>query len=196
MRHESRRREVPAFREWFSARGWRIVGPFPPEPWFEGAGDALWHPGRRLVWCGWGFRSGPEVLSRLADAYACPVFSLELREETFYHLDTCLTPLDERTALFVRSAFTDEGRALLARGFERLVEADPEEAAHAFACNAASVPTSRSVVIDGRASRTARTLREMGYRVLEVDTGEYLKSGGSVFCLKQWLFPPTPSLTG
>lgn len=188
MRHASRRREVPAFSEWFSARGWRVLGPFPPEPWFEGGGDALWHPGRRLVWCGHGFRSGPEVHARLADAFACPVVSLELRDEVFYHLDTCLCPLDEGTALFVPSAFTGEGRALLARVFERLIDGDPDEAAHAFACNAAAVATSRTVVIDRRAARTAATLREMGWRVIDVDTGEFLKSGGSVFCMKQWLW--------
>ena len=27
-----------------------------------------------------------------------------------------------------------------------------------------------------------------GYDVVEVETGEFLKSGGSVFCLKQWLY--------
>lgn len=188
MRHPSRRREVPAFEEWFARHGWRVAGPFPPEPWFEGGGDALWHPGRRLVWCGHGFRTGPAVQSRLVETYGCPVFSLELLRETFYHLDTCLAPLDENAALFVRSAFTDEGLALLARGFEHLYEVDPQEAAEGFACNAAGVALTRSVVIDRRAQRTSRMLRGTGYRVIEVDTGEFLKSGGSVFCMKQWLW--------
>jgi N-dimethylarginine dimethylaminohydrolase len=188
MRHPSRRREVPAFEEWFTRHGWRIVGPFPPEPWFEGGGDALWHPGRRLIWCGHGFRTGAAVQSRLVETFGCPVFSLALLRDTFYHLDTCLCPLDEHAALYVRSAFTDEGRALLARGFEHLYEVDADEASKGFACNAAGVSLTRSVVIDRRAVKTARLLRGIGYRVIEVDTGEFLKSGGSVFCMKQWLW--------
>ena len=31
---------------------------------------------------------------------------------------------------------------------------------------------------------TNARLREAGYEVVEIETGEYLKSGGSVFCMK------------
>lgn len=188
MRHESRRREVPAFEEWFERHGWHVAGPFPPEPAFEGGGDALWHPGRRLIWCGWGFRSDATVHGRLAETFGCPVVSLALRSETWYHLDTCLCPLDETTALYVRPAFDDAGTALLSALFPNLVAADPDEAAHAFACNAAVAGASRTVVIDRRAVQTAHAIRALGFRVHEVDTGEYLKSGGSVFCMKQWIW--------
>ena len=187
MRHESRRREVPAFEAWFRERGWRVTGPLGGDLLFEGGGDALWHPGRRLIWAGHGFRSGPEVHAELAAAFECPVLALELRDERFYHLDTCLAPLDERSALFVPSAFTPQGRALLSRAFECLVEVREDEASGALACNAAAFD-SRAVVIDDRAAHTAHALGERGYRVLPSDTGEFLKSGGSVFCMKQWLF--------
>ena len=57
----------------------------------------------------------------------------------------------------------------------------------ALACNAAAFPGG-AVVIDRRAERTIRALGRRGFRVTEVDTGEFLKSGGSVFCMKQLLF--------
>lgn len=192
MRHASRRREVPAFEAWFRGRGWRVAGPLAGGAPFEGGGDALWHPGRRLVWAGHGFRSGPEVHAELAAAFECSVFALELRDERFYHLDTCLAPLDERAALFVPGAFTAQGRALLARAFECLVEVREDEASGALACNAAAF-AGGAVVLDDRAAHTAHALGELGYRVLPVDTGEYLKSGGSVFCMKQWLFTSSPA---
>ena len=38
------------------------------------------------------------------------------------------------------------------------------------------------------ANRTAAVLTEHGYRVHEVEIGEFLKSGGAVFCLKQFFW--------
>jgi len=179
MRHASRQREVPFFREWFLARDWRVVE---SALQFEGAGDAVWHPGTRRIWMGYGFRSERAAEEGLARAFRAEVATLRLVDERFYHLDTCLCPLDERTAMVAMEAFDDEGRALLRRHFARLIEA-PEP----FACNA--VPVHGGVVIlDRRAVAASRHLRALGYRVRPVDTGEFLKSGGSAFCLKQWLW--------
>src|SRR5256885_6893295 len=46
-----------SFEAWFKARGYRIAKLKDSSLHFEGAGDALWHPGRRLIWGGYGFRS-------------------------------------------------------------------------------------------------------------------------------------------
>lgn len=186
MRHTSRRREVPAFAAWFREAGYRVEAPFPADALCEGSGDLLWHPGRRLIWAGHGFRTGPEAHAVVAEAFDVPVLALTLRDDRFYHLDTCLSPLDETTALIVANAFDDVGRALIERVFERVVEVDDDEAVSALACNAAVFDG--GIVIDERAVRTVALLRELGHHVLTVDTGEYLKSGGSVFCMKQLLF--------
>jgi N-dimethylarginine dimethylaminohydrolase len=185
MRHASRRREVPAYADWFAGHGYSVVDRVPEGVLFEGGGDALWHPGRRFIWAGHGARTAIEAHATLAEVFGAPVGSLRLEDERFYHLDTCLCALDERTALWFPGAFDEEGRALLARGFEELIEVDEEEAAGAFACNAAAFP-SGAVVIDRRAARTIAKLAR--YRVIPVDTGEFLKSGGSVYCLKQYVY--------
>jgi len=186
MRFESRRREVPAFARWFEERGYRVLDPFAETTLFEGAGDALWHPRRRVLWAGHGFRTGPEAHAVLAAALGVPVVSLALEDERFYHLDTCLCPVDEQTALVFPGAFPPADLDRLRGAFPRLIEVDEDEAVHAFACNAAAF-FGTTVVIEARARRTAARLEGLGYRVVAVDTSEFLKSGGSVFCLKQFL---------
>lgn len=181
MRHEARRPEVAFYRAFFASRGYRIVE-LPGAPLFEGQGDALWHPGRRLLWLGWGQRSSVEAAPALAEATGVPVLALELRRPEFYHLDTCLCLLAEDAALACREAFTVEGWELLRASISRLIEAPEDEALSFLACNGLAV--GRRVVLQRGAERTCRRLREAGFEPLEVETGEFLKSGGSVFCLK------------
>jgi N-dimethylarginine dimethylaminohydrolase len=190
MRHASRRREVPAFDAWFREHGWSVVDYLPDEGLFEGAGDVIWHPGRHLAWAGHGFRSSADAHAVVAETFGVPVLSLTLVDERFYHLDTCLCPLDERAALVVKEAFDADGLALLDAVFDELVPCDADEASDALAANAVVVP-GRGAVIDRRAVLTADALARYVDDVVLVDTGEFLKSGGSAFCLKQWLYGPT-----
>ena len=55
----------------------------------------------------------------------CPGL-VKLIDARFYHLDTCLQLIDDRTALFVPCAFDEASVALLERAFPRLIEV-PEE---------------------------------------------------------------------
>lgn len=187
MRHPSRRREVPAFDAWYRAQGYRVEDLVPKDTVFEGCGDALWHPGRALVWGGHGDRTSPAAYPALARRFDAPVLALELSVPPFYHLDTCLCLVDERTALAHLPALQPEGVALLRHVVERVVEVDADEASRCMACNAAAF-LGRHVVIQRGAVRTAAALRRLGYEVHEVETAEFMKSGGSVFCLKMQVF--------
>jgi N-dimethylarginine dimethylaminohydrolase len=182
MTFESRRAEVAPIVEWSKRRGYRIAQAGDSSLPFEGGGDALWHPGRRLLWGGYGWRSDPRVYPALAEVLGTPVIMLPLTSSTYYHLDTCFCPIDERTALVHPIAIAEEGMQLVRRAFQRVIEVDAREA-ECFACNAAAF-FGRVVVIDRRASVTAGRLRDLAYDVIEVDTGEFLKSGGSVYCMK------------
>ena len=56
--------------------------------------------------------------------------------------------------------------------------------AHALlACNACC-PDGRNVLMQRGCERTGAALRAAGFTVRELETGEFLKSGGSVFCMK------------
>lgn len=185
MRHESRRREVPAFVDWFRARGYRIAAI--EASLFEGGGDAIWHPGRALLWGGHGHRTTPEAYPALARVFGAEVETLELATEGFYHLDTCFCPLDAKTVLLFPGAFTPEGLRRIRRAFPRVVEVGEAEARDGMACNAAAF-FGTHVVLQRGSRETNRRLVEMGYEVVEVETGEFLKSGGSVFCMKQFVY--------
>ncbi|MDX1420062.1 MAG: arginine deiminase-related protein [Rubricoccaceae bacterium] len=184
MHAEQRKPEVLHYARFFEAEGYDVRGLDPDLPGdFEGMGDALWHPGRYLLWGGYGYRTSRVVYERFAEKLGIPVLPLSLQDPDFYHLDTCLCPLDEATALYYPGAFDDEGRALLKAHFETLIEAPEDEARRLFACNAHS-PDGRHVLIQRGCEATNRALQGAGYEVVELDTDEFLKSGGSVFCMK------------
>lgn len=182
MLADQRRKEVPHVEDFFVSQGYR-VHPAPDVP-FEGMGDALWHYGRRLVWFGHGYRSGEKAAHDVATRLSVPVISLRLVESLLYHLDTCLSILDEETAMWVPSAFDEEGAALLHALIPRLIEVPLEEAASGLACNA-HCPDGHHVIIQQGCSETVQRLRNHGFEVIERETGEFLKSGGSVYCMKQ-----------
>lgn len=178
-----RRDEVPHFESFFCTLGYETTNLPENVQAFEGMGDALWHPGRALLWGGYGFRTDPRAYDFLSDRLQIPVLALRLEDPDFYHLDTCLCLLDEETALVYPGAFDAGGIGLLRRFFPRLLEAPEDEARELFACNAHS-PDGHHVIIQRGTTRTCRMLIETGFTPIEVDTGEFLKAGGSVFCMK------------
>jgi len=184
MHAPQRKLEVDHFARYFRGEGYEVHALDDDLPGdFEGMGDALWHPGRYLLWGGYGYRTDRQVYDRLAASLGFPVVALELTDPEFYHLDTCLCPLDEETALYFPGAFTDDGIAAIRRHFRRVIEAPEDEARQLFACNAHS-PDGEHVLIQEGCTVTVDLLRAAGYTVVELDTGEFLKSGGSVFCMK------------
>ena len=96
MKHASRQREVEGHRAWFLARGYDVIG---SPVLFEGGGDACWHPGKRIIWGGYGQRSVAEVYPFLEEVFGAKALTLELKTD-FYHLDTCFCPLDGKTVLY------------------------------------------------------------------------------------------------
>lgn len=182
MRWPERRGEVPHVARALEAAGLERLELATTER-LEGMGDGLWHPGRRLLWAGIGPRSSREAWRELAERLDLPVVSLELVEPAFYHLDTALALLSEDTCLWLPEALASNSRALVERLIPRRIEADTREAHTLLACNACS-PDGRNVLIQAGAERTSSRLRAAGFTVHELETGEFLKSGGSVFCMK------------
>jgi len=185
MYADERRREVGFFRDFFSALGYQTLSLGASETiHFEGMGDALWHPGRFLLWGGYGFRTDLKAYEIVSDSLHVSVCLLELMDEDFYHLDTCLSILDESTALIFPDAFTPGGLEMIRAVFSRVLEAPESEARKLFACNA-HCPDRRHVLIQQGCDVTNALLRDADFVPVELDTGEYLKAGGSVFCMKQ-----------
>ena len=151
---------------------------------WEGNGDSLRDLQRPLLWCGLGPRSEEAGHVAAGQILGLDLAFLELPTADFYHLDTALALLNETTAAFVREAFPEEGLQLLEAAFENLIEVDPQEAKSRLAGNM-WCPDGSHVFITSQTPRTCALLTESGFRTIEIDTGEFLKSGGSVFCMRQ-----------
>lgn len=179
-----RRGEVPIVERWLQKSGYRTLDPdLNADESFEGMGDAIWHPGRRLLWGGYGYRTSGAVYSQLAEMLNVPVMLLELTDEKFYHLDTCMCLLNESTVMIWPGAFTEDGLELIRSFFDTVIEVNRDEAENLLAVNAAS-PDGKHVLIQSGCTDANQKLRRAGFTVLEFDTDEFLKSGGSVFCMK------------
>ncbi|MEO1021654.1 MAG: arginine deiminase-related protein [Bacteroidota bacterium] len=187
MHAEQRKGEVEYVERWYDEHGYTTIPMDHSIPDFEGMGDALWHAGKRLIWGGYGFRSSLEAYRFISDTLDVPVIALELIDPKFYHLDTCLCVLNETTALIYPQAFTDEGRSLIRSFFPTVLEASKYEAEELFACNA-TCPDGKNVFIQQGCTDTNQKLRDAGFIVHEFATFEFLKSGGSVFCMKLMLW--------
>lgn len=192
MRHESRQREVTHFEEFFSKRAYQCLELSHAIPLFEGMGDAIPHPGRRLLYGGYGHRTDPKAYDELAQMLQTPIITFNLVNPGFYHLDTCFLPVDEQTVLYCAEAFDAASIRLIQRLFDRAVAIPESEASTTFSLNA-HVVTHRSsgekaAVIQQGATYTNRVFLELGVEVIETDTSEYLKSGGSVFCMKMMFY--------
>ena len=184
MHAPERRGEVPHYRDFFAAHGYEVrTLPDAVDGSFEGMGDALWHPGHAALWGGYGFRTDLSAYEALHDILDVPVYALRLDDPDFYHLDTCLSVLDADTALYYPGAFDAEGRALLEWGFDTLIPVPEHEARDLFACNAHS-PDRAHVLIQEGCTATETRLQEAGFTPVPLDTSEFLKAGGSVFCMK------------
>ena len=184
MHSPHRAPEVTHFDRFFRAQGYESVS-LPEEIGdFEGMGDALWHAGRCLLWGGYGFRSSLRAYEFLADHLGVKIAVLRLEDPDFYHLDTCLSIINESVALVFPGAFQHDGLGLITRLFTQVVEAPELEARELFACNAHS-PDGQHVIIQKGCVETIRRLRAAGLTPIEVQTDQFLKAGGSVFCMKQ-----------
>jgi len=185
MHSDKRKPEVKFFKEWADSHGYHTHALENEN--FEGMGDALWNYESGQIFAGYGFRTSPQAYEQIEKFVEKKIVTFELKDSRFYHLDTCLAILNNNTAAFVREAFTPEGVATLESFFSNLIEVPSHEAHKQLAGNMCCV-NGQDVVLQTGATQTVQLLKKHGFRVHEVDTGEFIKSGGSVFCMKQLLF--------
>lgn len=186
MVHESRKKEVPFYLDWFTRHNYKVV--FLPEIddlYFEGQGDALWHPEKQLLWGGWGHRTKKSAYTHISKLLNVPVLLLNLSHPKFYHLDTAFCVLDKDTVMIYPAAFDSDGLKLIRHCFPRVIELT-EADANNFAGN--SFALGKHVVMQQGSQNACQQLRAHGFIPVEVDTSEFMKSGGSVFCMKMPIY--------
>lgn len=182
MRYEGRRGEVPLVADHLEAQGYEPT-PLPEglAP-FECGGDLVRLNPRNLVFAGTGERTSHKALDAAADLIEAPLAVLELVDPDFYHLDTCLATLDEDTIAWVPGAFADRSRELIEALPVETIEVPEAEARATFAANL-HCPDGDNVLVDEANTTTIELLADAGYTVHPLDTSEFRKAGGSVFCM-------------
>lgn len=177
--HKERTGEQEHYLKWFKANGFKTYGEDYPEK-FEGGGDAVFSDPNTL-WAGYGERSSKTVYDRVSKLGEFEVVRCELVGDKFYHLDTCFAPIDEKAALWYPPAFSKNTQEEILRRLPQSIAVSDEEA-KAFVCNAITV---RNAVLSpiGVSDKTKSRLAERGFKVVEIDMSEFMKSGGACQCL-------------
>ncbi len=179
FRHPERQQEERYFIDWFTKQGYEVID-LDPTYYFEGAGDLL---GFEDVWFG-GYRQRSDIQAydRLTEIFHKEILPLELIDQRFYHLDTCLCPLSGGELLYFPQAFDGYAQRVIESRFDpsrRLVV--PVQEALRFACNAVCI--GRHVVLPTGCPETMAMLTNCGYQPHQVVLDEFLKAGGSAKCL-------------
>ena len=190
MRYPSRQKEVPFFKKFYESLGYKTLEI--KADLFEGMGDLIPHYGKNLLYGGYGYRSSPKAYMELSALLQVSVALLELKDERFYHLDTCFLPVDEETVFLTQVAFQKEGLDTIAKLFKNVVDIPVQEAEDFFALNAHCINDQKSgkkaAVLQAGTKVMKKQLETHGYEVMELNTSEFMKSGGSVFCMKMMVY--------
>jgi len=179
--HPERAGEAPAYSEWLSRNGFRVVQPRETN---EGEGDLLLAGG--VILAGTGFRSTGLSHGEVGEVFERQVVSLELVDPRFYHLDTALAVLDPVPAgdgspvvAYFPGAFDERSREELERRYpDAILVAEDDAVWLGLNC----VSDGRNVVIAEQATGYDRQLRERGYNPIGVDLSELLRGGGGAKC--------------
>jgi lysine-ketoglutarate reductase/saccharopine dehydrogenase-like protein (TIGR00300 family) len=176
-----RRPEVPFMMEWFANHGYMTV-PLENQSYFEGSGDALWQPGRSVLWAGYGIRSSLQVYREIAERCSIEVRPLRLIDQWFYHLDTCFLPLVDDRLVYFPDAFDHDSLCRIRESCpaHNRIEIE-EEDARQFACNA--VVVGDVVVVNGMSENLQRKLAKWHYEVRISPLSQFLRAGGAARCL-------------
>ncbi|KAI6229961.1 hypothetical protein M3Y99_01118400 [Aphelenchoides fujianensis] len=154
------------YLKWFQANGFEVVGADYAE-FFEGGGDACFSDYKTL-WAGFGARSSRKRIRSLGKF---EVVKCELTSDRFYHLDTCFAPVGNHAA-------TQEE---IKRRLPAAIAVSDQEAE---ASSATRFNVRKSVIVPpGVSDKTKDALEKLGYKTVEVDMSEFMKSGGAMQCL-------------
>jgi len=187
MESAFRKPEVPFFAEWFEGEHYHIQEISDPELTFEGNGDVLVQGNRPVIWAANGPRTSSAVADALIGVTGYEVVTLTLRHHFFYHLDTCFSILNDTTVAYFPGAFDAADLKKIEQGFSKRIEIGLDECKDAFAGNCHS-PDGKHVILQKGAPQFVAALKANGFEPIEVETSEYIKAGGSVFCMKMMVY--------
>ncbi len=176
FRYPERQPETEKYEQWLRDHGYTNLKQ--AEHKFEGGGDTLIF-GDKII-AGYGFRSEGEAHEELANYFGRKVISLKIIDPNFYHMDTSLAVLDDKTVAYYPGAIDEDSRKRLQDAVPNLIEATLEEA-KGFGLNAVS--DGKTVICSDESESLLEKYRQSGFEVIGTPIFEFRKSGGGVKCL-------------
>ena len=176
FRYPERQPETGHFEDWFLEHGYTQLKK--ADNLFEGGGDTMKY-GDKII-AGYGFRSDRTAHDELAEYFGREVISLKIIDPRFYHLDTSLAVLDDKTVAYFPGAIDHESQNLLRAKVPDLIEVSEEEAI-GFGLNAVS--NGHIVICSNESPSLMEKYRAAGFEVIGTPILEFRKSGGGVKCL-------------
>jgi N-dimethylarginine dimethylaminohydrolase len=178
---KERQGEEPFFRDWFKNNGFELAD-WPADLAFEGAGDALLDRGETIIWVGHGFRSDAAAAGWLEQIFERRAVPLHLVDPRFYHLDTCLCPLEGGYVMYFPPAFDAASQqAIIDHVPENRRIVISEDDATRFACNA--VDLKHHVFVNHASPALQSRLRDANFTPVTIPLSEFMRSGGAAKCL-------------
>jgi len=166
-----------------------------PEPdiAFEGQGDVVTVDVERqksnaLILTGYGqgrsHKKAGYILGDIHELRRDQVIPVKLINHKFYHLDTACVFILPATFLYYQKAFDERGlNNIKSLPVDKISVSD--EDAYNFVCNGFFAKNSETTffLVNKISARLKAILNEIGIKVIETSTSEFMKSGGSVRCL-------------
>lgn len=190
MQFENRQSEVDIFEEYFNQQSIPTIR-ISPNIKIEGNGDLIPHHGKRTLWMGYGYRTDIDVANLLTEILNAHIIPLKLVSEHFYHLDTCFCIIDEDHVAICKEAFDEESYQKIKAVFSFVYQISLQEAKNNFALNSlvmTSLSGEKFAILPLGCDELKKILVELNVQILEVDTSEFIKSGGSIYCMKSFLY--------
>jgi N-dimethylarginine dimethylaminohydrolase len=189
MKFPQRQAELPYLIEMYKEIGIPTI-PFPTKDVFEGQAELKWFFGGNLAICGPGHRSTAKTFKALAKLfdYVYGLHGLDpprlvitpLISADYYHLDVAMLEVNETTCIVHKRAMSPVSIAALRSAGLTVHVIDTKDT---FCLNAV---ISEGVLVTHRLTDPTlkKTLKKLtGCNLIEVETTEFEKSGGSVRCM-------------
>lgn len=195
MKYEQRRRELKYIKEIFTELKIKTVE-FPTENRFEGQAEAKWFNNGELLIVGYGFRSSrgsikilKKLINEIYNSYGIVpprVLPLHLISFRFYHLDLALLELSQSSCILHESAIKEKDKKRLQKELDVTIISTEDS----FCLN--SVIEGDNILTHILNDNALKGFLEekTGKKVIELDTSEFEKSGGSVRCLIFDIYDP------
>jgi N-dimethylarginine dimethylaminohydrolase len=198
MKYPQRRKELPYIKDIFKELHVKTVEfPGSSKGPFEGAAEAKWFDNGNLLVMGYGFRSTKEttvimrkLLAEIYQSYGLPppkVLAFPLQSFSFYHLDVAMLEIQPLTCIIHKDAIRHKD---VQRLQAEAISVHLIETTDTFCLN--SIIDGPNLLTHTLADPELKSYLEdlTGKTVVELDTSEFEKSGGSVRCLVFDMFDP------